>query len=325
VKAIVQERFGSPDVLRFADVDEPTVGTDDVLIEVRAASVNPYDWHMLRGDPYVARLIGGVGFTRPTHRVAGADAAGVVTAVGADVAGIRPGDEVMGWFDGAFAEYARTPAARVVPMPAGLTFEDAASLPMAGETALRAIRDVGRVASGQRVLVNGAAGGVGSLAVQIAAALGAEVTGVCGSRNVELVASLGAAHVVDHTREDLTRGQTRYDVILDNVGSQPLARLRRELAPTGTLVANAGGRPGRVLGPIGSILRIAVVDLFVRQRLLPLPSTWTRQDLLDVTALVDTGRLRPVVGRTFPLADAAAAIAHVEAGHARGKTVLSVA
>jgi NADPH:quinone reductase-like Zn-dependent oxidoreductase len=325
VKAVVQERFGPPDVLQFVDTDEPTVGATDVLIQVRAASVNPYDWHMLRGDPYVARLMGGVGFTRPKQRVAGADAAGLVTAVGSDVEAVRPGDEVMGWFDGAFADFARTSADRVVPVPAGLTFEEAAALPMAGETALRAIRDVGQVQAGGRVLVNGAAGGVGSLAVQIATAIGAEVTGVCRSANVEFVRSLGAAHVVDYTREDFTQRSGRYDVILDNVGSQPLSRLRQALTPTGKLVANAGGSPGHLFGPIGSILRVAVVNGFVRQQLRPLPSTWTRQDLLDVTALVEAGQLRPVVGRTFALADAAAAIAHVEAGHARGKVVLSVA
>jgi NADPH:quinone reductase-like Zn-dependent oxidoreductase len=324
MKAIVQDRFGSPDVLQFVDVDPPQLGPDDVVVRVHAAAVNPYDWHMLRGDPYVARLMGGVGLTRPKHRVAGADGAGIVEAVGEHVHGVAVGDEVLGWFDGSFAEYARAAGDRVVPKPANLTFEQAAAVPMAGETALRAVRDVGRVGAGDRVLVNGAAGGVGSFAVQIAAALGAEVTGVCSTRNAGLVRSLGAAHVVDYTREDFSAGGARYDVVLDNVGNQPLRRLRQALTPTGTLVANAGGSPGHVFGPIAAMLRVVAVDLVVRQRLRPLPSTWARQDLLAVTELIEAGTLAPVVDRIFPLADTAAALRHVEAGHARGKVVVTV-
>ena len=324
MKAIVQERFGSPDVLQFMDVDPPEIGPHDVLVRVHAAAVNPYDWHMVRGDPYVARLLGGVGLTRPKHRIAGADGAGRVERVGANVADLRPGDEVLGWFDGSFAEYARTTADRVVPKPSVLSFEEAAALPMAGETALRAIRDVGQVQPGQRVVVNGAAGGVGHLAVQIAVALGAEVTGVCSTRNVELVRSLGAAHVVDYTGADFTDGRRQYDVVLDNVGNQPLRRLRRALTPTGTLVYNAGGAPGHVFGPIGSILRVVVVNGLVSQRFRPLSSDWTREHLLAVTGLVDAGEVTPVVDRTFALSDTAAGLHHVEKGHARGKVVVSV-
>lgn len=325
MKAIVQDRFGPPEVLQFVDADPPRPGRDDVVVRVQAAAVNPYDWHMLRGDPYVARLMGGVGLTRPRNRVAGADGAGIVEAVGDDVEDLRVGDEVLGWFEGSFAEYARAAADRVVPKPANLTFEQAAAVPMAGETALRAIRDVGRVRAGQRVLVNGAAGGVGSFAVQIAAASGAEVTGVCSPRNVDLVHSLGAAHVVDHSREDFTDGRTRYDVVLDNVGNHPLRRLRRALTPDGTLVANAGGSPGHLFGPIGAVLRVVAVNGVVRQRLAPLPSTWERADLLAVTDLIEAGKVAPVIDRTFPLADTAAALRHVEAGHARGKVVITVA
>jgi NADPH:quinone reductase-like Zn-dependent oxidoreductase len=325
MKAIVQERFGPPDVLRFFDTDAPRPGPDDVVVRVRAAALNPYDWHMLRGDPYVARLLGGVGLTRPRNRVAGADGAGIVEAVGDGVRDLRVGDEVLGWFEGSLAEYARAAADRVVPKPEGLTFEQAAAVPMAGETALRAVRDVGRVRAGDRVLVNGAAGGVGSFAVQIAAALDAEVTGVCSTRNVDLVRSLGAAHVVDHTRADFTEGSTRYDVVLDNVGNQSLSRLRRALTPTGTLVANAGGSPGHFFGPIGAVLRVAVANGLVRQRLVPLPSAWVREDLLAVTELIEGGTVTPVVDRTFPLADTAAGLRHVEAGHARGKVVITVA
>ncbi|MFF7978057.1 NAD(P)-dependent alcohol dehydrogenase [Streptomyces sp. NPDC007901] len=328
MKAIVQERFGPPDVLRTAEVERPEAGAGQVLVRVRAAAVNPYDWHMLRGDPYVARLMGGVGLTRPKSRVAGIDAAGEVVAVGAGVGVLRVGDEVLGFCPGAFAEYACTTADLLVPKPAGLTFEEAAALPMAAVTALRGLRTVGRMAAGRRVLVNGAGGGVGTFAVQIAVASGAEVTGVCSTRNVELVRSLGAAHVVDHTREDFTDRGERYDVVLDNVGGRPLRHLRRALTPAGTLVANGGGSPGHVFGALGSLLRIVAADPFVRQRLRPLlpsvPDGPVHQELLDVTALVEAGRLTPVVDRTYPLADTAAGIRHVEQGHARGKTVITV-
>ncbi|MFE9936421.1 NAD(P)-dependent alcohol dehydrogenase [Streptomyces hirsutus] len=329
MKAIVQERFGPPDILRLAETDRPEIGTGQVLVRVRAAALNPYDWHMMRGDPYVARLLGGMGLTRPKSRVAGIDAAGQVEAVGTDVRGLRPGDEVLGFCTGSFAEYARTTADLLVPKPESLTFEQAAAVPMGAVTALRGIRTVGRTQAGQRVLINGAAGGVGTFAVQIAAALGAEVTGVCGTRNVELVRSLGAAHVVDHTREDFTDGRARYDVILDNVGNRPLSRLRRKLTPTGTLVANGGGSPGRVFGAVGSLLRVSAVDVFVRQRLRPIlpaaPAGPVREDLLAVTALIEAGTLTPVVDRSYALADAAEGVRHVERGHARGKAVVTVA
>ncbi|MEU9363299.1 NAD(P)-dependent alcohol dehydrogenase [Streptomyces avermitilis] len=328
MKAIVQERFGPPDILRVVDTDRPEVGADQVLVRVHAAALNPYDWHMLRGDPYVARLMGGMGLTRPKSRVAGIDAAGRVEAVGADVRGFRPGDEVLGFCAGSFAEYARTTPDLLVPKPASLTFEQAAAVPMGAVTALRGIRTVGRAQAGQRVLVNGAAGGVGTFAVQIAAALGAEVTGVCGARNVELVRSLGAAHVVDYTRDDFTDGRVHYDVILDNVGNRPLSRLRQALTPTGTLVANGGGSPGHVFGAIGSMLQVVAVNAFVRQQLrliLPAaPAGPTHEDLLAVTALIEAGKLTPVVDRTYPMTDAAEGVRHVEQGHAHGKAVVTV-
>jgi NADPH:quinone reductase-like Zn-dependent oxidoreductase len=324
MKAIVQERFGSPDVLQFVDTDVPEIGPDDALIRVHAAALNPYDWHIMRGDPYAARLMGTVGLTRPKPRVAGVDGAGVVEAVGEHVRGLAPGDEVLGRLEGSFAEYARAEADRVVPKPARLSFEQAAAVPMAGQTALRAIRDVGAVRAGHRVLINGAAGGVGSFAVQIAAALGAEVTGVCSTGNVELVRSLGAGHVIDYTLEDFTDGPTRYDVIQDNVGNQPLRRLRRALTPTGTLVSNGGGTPGHVFGPILGMLRMLAGNAVVRQRLRPLPDAWTREHLLAVTELIDAGKVTPVLGRTYPLADTAAGLHHLEEGHARGKVVITV-
>jgi NADPH:quinone reductase-like Zn-dependent oxidoreductase len=325
MKAIVQERFGPPDVLRFADIDPPVIGPDDVLVRVHAAALNPYDWHVLRGDPYVGRMMGTVGLTRPKALVAGVDGAGTVEAVGANVRELRPGDEVLGRIEGAFAEYARAEAELVVPKPARLSFEQAAAVTMAGQTALRAIRDVGEVQAGHRVLINGAAGGVGSFAVQIAAALGAEVTGVCSTGNVELVRSIGAAHVIDYTQDDFTDGRVHYDVIQDSVGNQPLGRLRRALKPTGTLVTNAGGPPrGQVFGPIGAILRVLAVNGFVRQRLRPLPDRWTREHLVAVTTLIEAGKITPVLGRTYPLADTAAGLHYLEEGHARGKVVITV-
>jgi NADPH:quinone reductase-like Zn-dependent oxidoreductase len=330
MKAIVQERFGPPDILQLADIGRPQIGPGEVLVRVHAAALNPADWHLMRGDPLAARLTGGVGLTRPKSPVAGIDAAGQVEAVGADVRGLRPGDKVLGFCPGAFAEYARTTEALLVPKPASLTFEQAAAVPMGAVTALRGIQTVGRLRAGQRVLVNGAAGGVGTFAVQIAAALGAEVTGVCSTRNVELVRSLGAAHVVDYTREDFTdpQGRGRYDLVLDNVGNRPLGRLRRVLTPTGTLVANGGGSPGHVFGAMGAMLRMLVVNAFVRQQLrviLPAaPAGPTHEDLLAVTALIEAGKVIPVVDRTYPLADAADGVRHVERGHARGKAVVTV-
>ncbi|MFF4837523.1 NAD(P)-dependent alcohol dehydrogenase [Streptomyces sp. NPDC001315] len=327
MKAIIQERFGPPDILRLADTDRPDVGSNQVLVRVHAAALNPYDWHMMRGDPFVARLTG-VGLTRPKSRVAGIDAAGRVEAVGSHVCGLRPGDEVMGFCPGSFAEYALTTADLLVPKPAGLTYEQAAAVPMGAVTALRGIRTVGQVQAGQRVLVNGAAGGVGTFAVQIAAALDAEVTGVCSARNADLVRSLGAAHVVDYNREDFTDGRVHYDVILDNVGNRPLSRLRRALTPTGTLVANGGGSPGHVFGVMGSMLQLIAVDAFVRQRLRPIlpaaPAGRTHEDLLAVTAFIEAGKLSPVVDRTYPLADTAEGVRHVEQGHARGKAVVTM-
>jgi NADPH:quinone reductase-like Zn-dependent oxidoreductase len=324
MKAIVQERFGPPDVLRLVDIDHPEVGADDVLVRVHAAALNPADWHILRGDPLVARLMG-VGLTKPKNRVAGSDAAGVVEAVGADVSGVRPGDEVLGFFRGAFAEYANAAADMVVPKPARLTFEQAAAVPIPATTALRGIRDVGEVKAGQGVLVNGAGGGVGSFAIQIAVGMGAEVTGVCSTGNVELVRSLGAAHVVDYTKEDFADGRTRYDVILDNVSSLPLAKLRRALVPKGILVLNGGGSPGHVFGPIGGILKAVAANAFVSQRLRPLPSKEKREELLAVTGLIEDGKLTPVVDRTYALADTAEGLRYVEQGHTRGKAIVTVA
>ena len=324
MKALVQDRFGPPDVLRLAQTGMPEVGAGDVLVRVHAAALNPADWHILRGDPLIARLMG-VGLTRPKARVAGIDAAGVVEAVGTNVRQLRSGDEVLGFCRGAFAEYACAAADLVVPKPAAISFEQAAAVPIAATTALRGIRDVGEVKAGQQVLVNGAGGGVGTYAVQIAAALGAEVTGVCSTRNVELVHSIGAARVIDYTREDFAGGQAKYDVILDNVSSLPLTRLRGALTPKGTLVLNGGGTPGHVFGPVAGIVRAVVANAFVSQRLRPLPTRQNQQELMDVTGLIEDGKLTPVVGRTYTLADTAEGLRQVEEGHTRGKIVITVA
>ncbi|MFJ6572139.1 NAD(P)-dependent alcohol dehydrogenase [Streptomyces sp. NPDC091292] len=328
MKAVLQERFGPPDILRLGEVDRPQAGAGQVLVRVHAAALNPYDWHMMRGDPYAARLMGGMGVSRPKCRVAGIDAAGVVEAVGAGVDALRPGTPVLGFCTGAFAEYACSTAELLVPKPERLSFEQAAAVPMAAVTALRGIRTVGRVRAGQQVLVNGAGGGVGTFAVQIAAGLDAEVTAVCSAGSADLVRSLGAAHVIDHAREDFADQHTRYDVILDNVGNLPPGRLRRSLTPTGILVANGGGSPGRVFGAIGSMLKVAAVNSVTRHTLRPIipatPNGPAHEDLLTVTALVESGQVTPVVGRTFPLTETAEAMRHMEEGHSRGKTVITV-
>jgi NADPH:quinone reductase-like Zn-dependent oxidoreductase len=325
MKALIQERFGPPEVLRLTEIDRPEIGPGEVLVQVRAAALNPYDWHMLRGDPMVARLIpGAVGLARPKFRVAGLDAAGRVEAVGADVRDFRAGDEVLGFCPGAFAEYARAGVGRLVAKPASLTFEQAAALPIASTTALRGIRDVGQVQAGDRVLINGAAGGVGHYAVQIAAALGAEVTGVCSPSSAGLVRSLGAARIIDYGSDDFTRERARYDVIFDNVGNRPLRRLRWALTPSGTLVLNAGGTPGHVIGPLAPMLRAAAVNGFVRQQLRILPTKEDRAELAAITGLVEDGTVTPVIDRRYPLADTAEGLRYVEAGHAHGKVVITI-
>ncbi len=324
MKALVQERFGPPDTLRLVDTDKPEIGPQDVLVEVCAAAVNPYDWHMLRGDPRIARLMG-VGLTKPKARIAGVDVAGRVEAIGAEVSTLKPGDEVFGRCRGAFADYAAATANLLLPKPAALSFEEAAALPMAAITALHAIRDSGRVQTGQRVLVNGAGGGVGSFAVQIGAALGAEVTGVCSARNVEMVRSIGATQVIDYAKDDFASGSVTYDLILDNVGNRSLSDMRRAVTPTGIVLLNGGGSPGRVIGAVGSLLSAAAVNLFVKQTIAFVPTKESRQDLLDVAGMVEAGSLRSVIDRSYPLADAAAAVAYVEAGHTSGKVVITVA
>jgi NADPH:quinone reductase-like Zn-dependent oxidoreductase len=322
MRAAVQHRYGPPSVLESSEVAIPVPGRGDVLVQVRAASVHPGDYFVMTGKPYMVRLV--FGLRRPRHVIPGMDLAGVVAAVGKDVTALRPGDEVFGWSTaGALAEYACVPADNLVPVPANVSVVDAAAVPTSALAALQALRKIGNVQPGQTVLITGASGGVGSFAVQIAKAFGAEVTGVCSTRNVELVRSLGADHVVDYTRTDFTRAEKRYDVILDNVEAQPLAAVRRALTPTGTLIPNSG-RGGRWLGPLGRIVKARVLSAFTRQRLKPFTSIGKRQDLLTLADLLATRQVRAVIDRTYALDEAADALRHVAAGHTEGKVVVTV-
>ena len=322
MRAAVQRRYGPPAVLQMAEIERPLPGRAEVLVQVVAASVHPGDYFVMTGEPYVVRLV--FGLRRPRHGIPGRDLAGVVAAVGKDVTDLQPGDEVFGWSTaGTLAEYACVPADKLVSVPANLSVVDAAAVPTSAMTALQALRDIAHVRPGQTVLVTGASGGVGSFAVQIAKAFGAEVTGVCSTRNVDLVRSLGADHVIDYTTTDFTSTDRRYDVVLDNVEAQPLADLRRALTPTGTLIPNSG-HGGRWLGPLGRIVKARVLSGFTRQRLKPFTSFAKRQDLLTLADLLATGQVRPVIDRTYALDEAADALRHVAAGHTRGKVVITV-
>jgi NADPH:quinone reductase-like Zn-dependent oxidoreductase len=324
MKAIVQDRYGPPDVLTLRDVDKPVPADNEVLVRVHAASVNARDWHLMRGDPYVARP--SFGFARPKVKIRGTDFAGRVEAVGSDVQAFRPGDEVFGEADGAFAEYVCAPDGVVEAKPANLTFEQAAAVPLAGNTALIGLRDVARVEPGQHVLVNGASGGVGTFAVQIAKSIGAEVTGVCRTRNVELLRSIGADHVIDYTVEDFARNGRRYDVVLDLVGNRSLTDFRRALTPTGTLVLSGGGvsRGGSMFGPMGLMLRGQLMSRFVRHRVLMLPAKPSKENLAALRELAESGKVVPIIDRTFPLSEAPEAIRYLEVEHARAKVVITV-
>jgi NADPH:quinone reductase-like Zn-dependent oxidoreductase len=322
MQAIDSTEYGSPEQLRLEEIDKPAPEPDGVLVRVRAASVNPLDWRLLRGEPYVGRLMG-MGLRRPADTRTGVDAAGTIEAIGENVTDFQPGDEVFGRCDGAFAEYALCSGETLIAKPARLTFEEAAAIPVAGVTALQALRDRGAVQAGQRVLINGAAGGVGTFAVQIAKSFGAHVTGVCSTRNVELVRSIGADEVVDYTVDDFSRTKQPYDVILDTVGNRSLRHLRRALTPRGTLVI-VGGGGGRVLGPVSQMVRALVLARFVRQQVKPMMAKILKADLLLLKELVDEGKLTPVVDRTYPLRETAEAVRYLEGRHARGKVVITV-
>ncbi|MEU9916028.1 NAD(P)-dependent alcohol dehydrogenase [Streptomyces sp. NPDC051001] len=323
MKAIVQNAYGSTDTLRLRDIDRPVPRADEVLVEVRAAGVDPSVWHLMTGRPYIARLSPQLGLRRPAHTVRGWDAAGRVEAVGAEVTGFKPGDEVFGQCDGSFAEYARGKAGQLAAKPANLSFEQAAVLPVSGVTALQAL-DLARPRPGQKVLVIGASGGVGTYAVQLAAHYGAQVTGVCGPTAGDLVRSLGATDVIDYTHEDISDRPVRYDLIVDAAGNRSLTRLRRVLAPRGTAVFVGGEDAGPVLGGLDRWVRGLVLSAFVGQRLRPVFAVTRRQDLLTLKALVEMGAITPVIDRAYPLAEAADAVRHLEKGHPRGKLVVTV-
>lgn len=323
MKAIVQDRYGSADVLEFRDIEHPVARENDVLVRVHAAGCGPDVWHVMTGMPYFARLM--VGFRRPTVRIRGSDVAGTVEAVGSSVEGFQPGDEVMGIAEGSFAEVAVGRPDKLVPKPARLSWEQAAAVPISGLTALQAIRDVGEVRPGQGVLVIGAAGGVGTLAVQIAKAFGAVVTGVCSTSKVDLVRSIGADQVIDYTREDFADGSRRWDVIVDTAGRRPLSRLRRALTREGTLVIVGGDGGGRWTGGFfRGILRAPLLSLFVGQKLGGLTSKEKLEDLQTLSDLIEAGKVTPVIDRTYPLIDAPDAIRYLEEGHPGGKVVVTV-
>jgi NADPH:quinone reductase-like Zn-dependent oxidoreductase len=324
MKAIVQDTYGAADVLELRDIDKPVVGDDEVLVRVHAAGVDPGVWHLMTGLPYLVRVMG-YGLRTPKTRVRGRDVAGRVEAVGKNVTRFHRGDEVFGICDGSFAEYTSARADKLAPKPVNLTSEQAAAVPISGVTALQGLRDAGKVQPGQQVLVIGAAGGVGSFAVQLAKAFGAEVTGVCSTTKLDLVRSIGADQVIDYAREDFADGVQRYDLIVDTAGNRSLRHLRRALTPRGTLVIVGGEGGGRWLGGFDrQILRAPVLSRFVRQRLRPFISKERSEDLVVLKELIEAGKLTPIIDRTYPLAEAPEAIRYLEQGHARGKVVITV-
>ena len=323
MKAIVQDKYGSADELELRDVEKPRPGDDEVLIRVQAAGIDPGVWHLMTGLPYLVRLMG-FGLRKPKIRIRGTDVAGTVEAAGKNVTQLKQGDQVYGTCEGSFAEYACARAERFAPKPANLSFEQAAAVPVSGVTALGGLRDAGKLQPGQKVLIIGAAGGVGTYAVQLAKALGAVVTGVCSTSKVDLVRDIGAEEVIDYTREDFTEGTRRFDLILDTAGRRPLSHLRRALTPRGTLVIVGGEGGGRWLGGFQRQIFAPVRSLFTEQRLLGLISTERRQDLLTLKDLIEAGKLTPVIDRIYPLSEAPEAIRYLQDSHARGKVVLTV-
>ena len=321
MQAIVQERYGSPEVLAFRSIDKPVIGDDGVLVQVRASSVNAMDWHLIRGRPYFARLMSGV--WTPKSAVPGSDVAGVVAAVGTGVTELRPGDEVFGARAGAYAEYVAGRVRNFVVKPANLTFEQAAAIPVAAITALQALRQKGQVQAGQHVLILGAGGGVGSFAVQLAKAYGAEVTAATRTSNLDVVRSIGADEVIDYTRENATRSGRQYDLILDVGGYASLPDLSRAVAPGGTVVL-VGAGDASSLQIVVQLLAVAVRSRLRGQRMQSLLASVTRADLLVLGELAAAGKIAPVIDRTYPLREAAEAVRYVETGQVRGKVVLTV-
>ena len=327
MKAVVYTDYGSPDVLEIRDIKRPVPNDDQVLIRVRAASINPLDWHYIEGTPYIMRAFG-VGLRKPKDPRLGVDMAGEVEAIGKNVTQFKPGDEVFGGRNGAFAEYVCARADRAIALkPSNITFEQAASVPIAAITALQGLRDKGHISPGQKVLINGASGGVGTFAVQIAKSWGAEVTGVCSTRNLDLVRSLGADHVIDYTKEDFTKGEQRYDVILDNVGTQPLSGFKHALVPNGICVMIGGGGPndGGLIGPMARPIKALFLSPFMTQKMGMMMAELNKKDLNVLGDLMQSGKVKPVIDRTYPLSQIADAIRYLEQGHARGKVVITIA
>ena len=322
MKAIVYRCYGSPDVLEFADVEKPTPADDEVLVKVVAASVNPLDWHYMRGSPYIMRLMSGLG--APDHTSMGVDFAGTIEAVGKNVKRFKPGDEVFGGRSGAFADYVAVPEDRALVLkPANMTFAQAASVPIAAITALQALRDKGKIEAGQKVLINGASGGVGTFAVQIAKSFGAEVTGVCSTRNLEMVRSIGADHVIDYKKENYTESGKRYDLIIDMVGNHGLLANRKALEPDGILVL-VGGATGNWLAPLMGPIKALVLSPFVDQEIGLILAQLRQDDLAILSDLMQAGKVMPVIDRRYRLSEVPAAIRYSEKGHARGKIVIDL-
>jgi NADPH:quinone reductase-like Zn-dependent oxidoreductase len=322
MKAIVSRCYGSPDVLEYSNVEKPAIKDDEVLVKIHAASVNPLDWHEMRGAPYFMRLSSGLGAPQSTSL--GVDFAGTVEAVGAGVTRFKPGDEVFGGRGGAFAEYLVIPENRALALkPDNISFEQAAAVPIAAISALQALRDKGQLQPGQKVLINGASGGVGTFAVQIAKSYGAKVTGICSTRNVEMVRAIGADHVIDYKHEDYTRGEERYDLIIDNVGNHSPLDNRSVLNPDGKLVI-VGGGAGNWLGPLMGPLQALLVSPFVSQELGLILARLDQDDLATLAELMHEGKVTPVIDRRFSLEEVAQAIAYSETGRARGKIVINM-
>ena len=321
MKAIVYHDYGSPDVLQLEEIEKPVAADNEVLIKVRAASINPLDWHFMRGTPYIVRIVM-TGLSKPKNPRLGVDVAGQVEAVGSTVTQFKPGDEVFGTCRGAFAEYVCTSESNLVIKPNNVTFEQAAAVPIAAFTALQGLRDKGKIQPGQKVLVNGASGGIGTFAVQIAKSYGAEVTAVCSTRNIEMVRSIGADRVIDYTREDFTKSEQQYDLIFDAIGNHSLSARRRLLSPKGICVM-AGGPSGRWKMGLASGIKALVWSQFSSRKLIGLLAKASKEDLTILQNLMETGKIKPVIDRRYKLSELPEAIRYLEEGHAHGKVVIT--
>jgi NADPH:quinone reductase-like Zn-dependent oxidoreductase len=327
MKGAVRHDYGSPDVVRLEQIDKPLPDDDQVLIKVRAAAINPLDWHLMEGTPYILRMMGS-GVMKPKDPRLGVDVAGVVESVGKDVKQFKPGDAVYGAGDSALAEYSPASEKQIALKPDDITFEQAAAVPIAGITALQGLRDSGQLKAGQKVLINGASGGVGTFAVQIAKAYGAEVTAVCSTRNVELVRSLGADHVIDYTKEDFAQSNQQYDLIYDNVANRPLLPYRRLLTPTGLYLMVGGGGPEDsrgFLGPLRNWIKVGVLSWFVKHKFVTVLASINTTDLMVLNKMMEAKTVTPVIDRTYTISEVPAAMRYLEAGHARGKVIIQVA